>query len=89
MALVPRKGEKYVHFTVHDVSGVPVHGTVTHKGRSSPQVFGEGNEFCGAGSYGTAHGKPVYLYFENHLGSWHHCPGGASRGMVRAEFVAR
>lgn len=87
--LVPKKGEKYVHFRVQDASGTDVYGTVTDQLRSSPQLFGDGLEFCGEGSYLTSEGKPVYLYFENHLGSWHNCPGGASKGVVHASFFRR
>lgn len=87
--LVPRKGEKYVNFTVHDVSGARVYGTVTDKRRSSFKVFGDGAEFCGGGRYEPENGKPVFLYFENHLGSWHRCAGGASRGVVKAMFFRR
>lgn len=84
--LVPKKGEQYLTFMVQDATGLPVYGTVTEKRRSSFQVFGEGEEFCGKGWHDTTSGKPVYLYFENHLGSWHRCPGGASRGVVQASF---
>lgn len=88
VTLMPKKGEKYVYFTVKDASGAPVYGTITSQPRTSPQVFGSGSEFCGQGSYLT-NGQPVYVYFENHLGSWHGCPGGASRGVVHAEFFRR
>ena len=87
VVLVPKKGERYVRFTVTDASDTPVYGTVTTQRRSTPQAFGEGMEFCGYGLYPTDHGKPVYVYFENHLGFWHNCTGLASRGTLQATFL--
>lgn len=89
VTLVPKKGEKHVHFTVRDASGMRVYGTVTEYLRPTPQVFGVGTEFCGEGSYATPDGQPVYVYFENHLGSWHHCAGAATQGYVEATFFGR